>query len=65
MDALILPAPTEVATSLWEDRALLGRDLAVTGQEVLVGLAAAVALGARSASACTSPPPSAARCGRS
>jgi putative hydroxymethylpyrimidine transport system permease protein len=46
VDELILPAPTEVATSLWEDRRLLGEDLAVTSQEVLIGLAAAVALGA-------------------
>ncbi len=46
VDSLILPSPTQVATSLWEDRSLLGSDLAVTGQEVLVGLAAAVALGA-------------------
>ena len=46
VDALILPAPTEVATALWEDRSLLGPDLAVTGQEVLAGLAAAVVVGA-------------------
>ena len=45
VDSLILPAPTEVARSLWEDRGLLAPDLAVTGQEVLIGLAAAVALG--------------------
>jgi len=46
VDDLILPSPTQVATSLWEDRSLLGSDLAVTGKEVLVGLAAAVAVGA-------------------
>jgi ABC-type nitrate/sulfonate/bicarbonate transport system permease component len=46
VDDLILPAPSQVATSLWEDRGLLGSDLAVTGQEVLAGLAAAVAVGA-------------------
>jgi NitT/TauT family transport system permease protein/putative hydroxymethylpyrimidine transport system permease protein len=46
VDPLLLPAPTEVATALWEDRAILGPDLAVTTQEVLIGLAAAVALGA-------------------
>jgi putative hydroxymethylpyrimidine transport system permease protein len=45
VDELILPAPSAVATSLWEDRGLLGPDLAVTGQEVLVGLLAAVAVG--------------------
>ena len=37
------PRRPQVATSLWEDRALLGPDLAVTGQEVLAGLLAAVA----------------------
>src|SRR5215208_5100878 len=46
VDELILPAPSGVATALWEDRAILAPDLAVTAQEVLVGLAAAVALGA-------------------
>src|SRR3954471_6314809 len=46
VDDLILPSPTQVATSLWEDRSLLGSDLAVTSKEVLVGLAAAVAVGA-------------------
>ena len=46
VDDLILPSPTQVATSLWEDRSLLGSDLAVTSGEVLVGLAAAVAVGA-------------------
>jgi putative hydroxymethylpyrimidine transport system permease protein len=46
VDSLLLPAPTEVASSLWNDRGLLGPDLAVTLQEVLVGLLAAVAVGA-------------------
>jgi putative hydroxymethylpyrimidine transport system permease protein len=46
VDSLLLPAPTEVASSLWNDRALLGPDLAVTLQEVLVGLLAAIAVGA-------------------
>jgi NitT/TauT family transport system permease protein/putative hydroxymethylpyrimidine transport system permease protein len=46
VDALLLPAPSQVATSLWTDRGLLGPDLAVTLQEVLVGLLAAVAVGA-------------------
>ena len=45
VDDLILPSPTQVATSLWEDRSLLGSDLAVTSKEVLVGLAAAVVVG--------------------
>ena len=46
VDALLLPAPSDVASSLWTDRALLGSDLAVTLQEVLIGLLAAVAVGA-------------------
>jgi putative hydroxymethylpyrimidine transport system permease protein len=45
VDSLLLPAPTEVASALWNDRGLLGPDLAVTLQEVLVGLLAAVAVG--------------------
>jgi putative hydroxymethylpyrimidine transport system permease protein len=46
VDSLLLPAPTEIASSLWNDRGLLAPDLAVTLQEVLVGLLAAVAVGA-------------------
>jgi len=46
VDELLLPAPTQVATALWEDWDLLGADLAVTLQEVLVGLLAAVVVGA-------------------
>ena len=46
VDSLLLPAPSQVATALWTDRSLLGPDLAVTLQEVLVGLLAAVAVGA-------------------
>lgn len=46
VDALLLPAPSQIATSLWTDRGLLGPDLAVTLQEVMVGLLAAVAVGA-------------------
>jgi NitT/TauT family transport system permease protein/putative hydroxymethylpyrimidine transport system permease protein len=45
IDALLLPAPTDVARSLWEDRAILGPDLATTTGEVLLGLLAAVAAG--------------------
>ena len=43
VDELILPAPTQVADSLWTDRALLAPDLATTTWEVLLGLAAAIA----------------------
>jgi NitT/TauT family transport system permease protein/putative hydroxymethylpyrimidine transport system permease protein len=46
VDELILPAPTSVAEALWDDRALLADDLAVTTWEVLLGLGAAVAAGA-------------------
>jgi NitT/TauT family transport system permease protein/putative hydroxymethylpyrimidine transport system permease protein len=46
VDPLILPAPSHVATALWEDRVLLADDLAVTVGEVLLGLAAAVVAGA-------------------
>ena len=46
VDELLLPAPSQVAESLWSDRGLLGSDLAVTSWEVLAGLAAAIAIGA-------------------
>jgi putative hydroxymethylpyrimidine transport system permease protein len=46
VDALLLPAPTQVAEALWRDRALLAEDLWVTGHEVVLGLALAVAAGA-------------------
>lgn len=45
VDALLLPAPTDVAQALWTDRSLLAEDLAVTTGEVVLGLAAAVAVG--------------------
>lgn len=38
VDDLILPAPHEVAESLWVDRDLLGDDFVVTGGEVLLGI---------------------------
>ena len=46
VDELILPAPTDVLISLWEDRAILGPDLLVTLGEVLLGLLAAIVAGA-------------------
>jgi NitT/TauT family transport system permease protein/putative hydroxymethylpyrimidine transport system permease protein len=46
VDALLLPAPSQVAQSLWEDRSLLAPDLLVTTWEVVVGLLAALVLGA-------------------
>ncbi len=45
VDELILPAPSQVATSLWEDRSLLAPDLWTTTYEVLIGLGLAVAGG--------------------
>jgi ABC-type nitrate/sulfonate/bicarbonate transport system permease component len=46
VDALLLPAPTHIAEALYDDRAILGEDLLVTGSEVALGLAGAIALGA-------------------
>jgi putative hydroxymethylpyrimidine transport system permease protein len=45
VDPLVLPPPHAVAQSLWQDRGLLAHDLGVTAQEVLLGIALAVALG--------------------
>lgn len=45
VDPLVLPAPHDVASALWTDRSLLGHDLLVTGEEVLLGILIAVALG--------------------
>ncbi len=51
VEDLILPAPTEVASALWSDRSLLWDNFVVTAQEVLFGLAVAVAAGALLAAA--------------
>jgi NitT/TauT family transport system permease protein/putative hydroxymethylpyrimidine transport system permease protein len=45
VDPLLLPAPTDVARARWEDRGILGPDLATTAGEVALGLLAAVAAG--------------------
>jgi putative hydroxymethylpyrimidine transport system permease protein len=45
VDPLLLPAPTDVVQALWDDRSILGPDLATTTWEVLLGLLAAVAAG--------------------
>jgi putative hydroxymethylpyrimidine transport system permease protein len=45
VDPLILPAPTDVVSALWEDRAILAPDLLTTTWEVLLGLLAAIAAG--------------------
>jgi putative hydroxymethylpyrimidine transport system permease protein len=41
----LLPAPSEVATALWNDRDLLAPDAWVTAREVLLGLALALVIG--------------------
>jgi ABC-type nitrate/sulfonate/bicarbonate transport system permease component len=46
VDELLLPAPTQVARSLVDDRALLARNLGVTAQEVGLGLLVALVAGA-------------------
>ena len=43
---LLLPAPTQIADSLWTDRSLLASDLGATCIEVALGLALAVIIGA-------------------
>jgi ABC-type nitrate/sulfonate/bicarbonate transport system permease component len=46
VDDFILPAPSEIARALWTDRGLLWSNLLVTAQEVGLGIAAALVLGA-------------------
>jgi putative hydroxymethylpyrimidine transport system permease protein len=41
----LLPAPSEVASALWDDRDLLAPDAWVTAREVLLGFALALAIG--------------------
>ena len=45
VDSFILPAPHEVAQSLWDDRSLLLSNLGVTAQEVGLGVVAALLVG--------------------
>jgi putative hydroxymethylpyrimidine transport system permease protein len=45
LDDLLIPAPSEVATRLWEDRSLLADNAWVTLQEVFLGFALALAAG--------------------
>ncbi len=45
VDDLILPSPSEIAQALWEDRSLLADNLAVTAQEVALGILVALVLG--------------------
>jgi putative hydroxymethylpyrimidine transport system permease protein len=43
VDPIVLPAPSKVAQAVWDDRGLLGSNLATTGEEVALGLLLAVA----------------------
>ena len=45
VDAFILPAPHQVAQSLWDDRSLLLSNLSVTAQEVGLGVVLALLVG--------------------
>jgi NitT/TauT family transport system permease protein/putative hydroxymethylpyrimidine transport system permease protein len=45
VDPLILPAPHTVASALYNDRALLWSNFLITAQEVLLGIALAIAAG--------------------
>lgn len=45
VNELLLPAPSSVATTLWEDRSILLPDLAITTWEVVLGLLAAFVVG--------------------
>jgi putative hydroxymethylpyrimidine transport system permease protein len=45
IDAFILPAPDQIARALWDDRGLLASNLAVTAQEVGLGILVALVLG--------------------
>lgn len=45
LDSFFVPAPSEIATALWENRELLADNAWVTLQEVLLGFAIALALG--------------------
>lgn len=45
LDPLLVPAPSEIATALWEDRGLLADNAWVTLKEALAGFAIALVLG--------------------
>jgi putative hydroxymethylpyrimidine transport system permease protein len=46
VDEFLLPSPTDVLSSLWDDRGLLWDNFRVTGEEMAVGLLIALVLGA-------------------
>ena len=45
IEPFLVPAPSDIADSLWNDRGLLAEDAWVTLQEVVLGLALAIAIG--------------------
>jgi putative hydroxymethylpyrimidine transport system permease protein len=45
IEPFLVPAPTEIASSLWEDRELLAENAWVTLREVVIGFIVALALG--------------------
>lgn len=45
IDALLLPAPSAIATALVDDRALLWTNFVVTAREIVLGIAIALVLG--------------------
>jgi ABC-type nitrate/sulfonate/bicarbonate transport system permease component len=45
IDPILLPSPTDIAASLWDDRALLWSQFLVTAEEMVLGLLAAAAIG--------------------
>jgi len=45
VDEFILPAPSQIGQALWDDRSLLASNLAVTAQEVGLGILVALVLG--------------------
>jgi putative hydroxymethylpyrimidine transport system permease protein len=51
VDPYLLPAPTDVARALWEDRSLLADNLVVTAREVVLGLLLALLAAAALATA--------------
>jgi putative hydroxymethylpyrimidine transport system permease protein len=49
LDSFLVPAPSEIATVLWEDRSLLAENAVVTLTEVIIGFLVALVLGVTSA----------------
>jgi putative hydroxymethylpyrimidine transport system permease protein len=45
LESFLVPSPTEIARSLWENRSLLAENAWVTLQEMLLGILAALAVG--------------------